>query len=360
MKKTTPFQIRRVKRYRSARYASESPENMIGYAAWLSWAFPKKLVKGAVTLLLLAGLSLGAVGCVDDDITFENDKQEQTDGDAAKTSDGDAEESIDGDSLIDGDGLIDGDLITDGDYDYLDGGDVYPTDGDIVTDGDDPTDGDDVVDGDYDLIAGEMVECEPGDMACNDDGNLAICTDDYYFEHVNCAEECTESFGVDYFTYGCDAENEVNPCLCEYGQIDGGMVECSPEEVYCDDNSLVTCPDYYPIYTECDTYCSETYGPDYYSLGCDAEAEDPCQCEYGMIDGDWVECLPEDVSCDGNSMVTCDDYYPVYTDCDTYCSETYGPDYFSMGCDAEQEEPCQCEYGIIDGDFEEVNPEDVE
>jgi len=209
MRHSSPFRIRKIKRYRGARYASESPENMIGYAAWLSWAFPQKLVRGAVTLLLLAGLSMGLASCGDEDYedhgptdgippdgdyysdgdldTEDNNTEHYdiTDGippDGDYYSDGDLDTEDDNtehyditDGKPDGDYYPDGDFITDGDkvdhYDLTDGIDIdgdysdYYPDGDLDTDGEDHPDGDLVTDGDnhldYDMTDGLDMESYP-------------------------------------------------------------------------------------------------------------------------------------------------------------------------------------------------------
>ena len=145
---------------------------------------------------------------------------------------------------------------------------------------------------------------------------------------------------------------------------DGPGPQCTPGQVWCaDQGATVVFCDLDGMTTtssSCSDYCVATSGPDYYSTGCDSEAADPCMCEYGVIDGEPVECTPGDVYCeDDYTAMVCDDYSYTPVDCNDYCQDEYGPDYYSIGCDAEAEEACQCEYGIIDGDWAECTPGDV-
>jgi len=130
---------------------------------------------------------------------------------------------------------------------------------------------------------------------------------------------------------------------------------CTPGDVWCDGQSTVAfCDDDGLSATayDCNTYCIETAGVDYYSTGCDADAADPCLCEYGIVDGDPPMCTPGDVYCEDEdtAMVCSDGYYYEPLECDAYCKEQYGEDAYAVGCDAEAEDPCLCEYGPVDGE----------
>ena len=140
--------------------------------------------------------------------------------------------------------------------------------------------------------------CNPGEMVCVDERTLGMCDDSYNFTTVDCEERCNEEHGIDSYTIGCDAE-AADPCQCVTDIVDGMMAECEPGDLYCaDDRTVAICEDSY-FYTshDCDERCRETHGPDFYSMGCDAEAEDPCRCEYGIVDGEAPMCDPGDVIC---------------------------------------------------------------
>jgi hypothetical protein len=332
MNPSSPFRFSPLKRYKNAHYGSESPEHMVGFAAWLAWRFPQKLVKGAIMLLLAAGLALGTPACVEDTIEYTDGDTEQTDGDVV--ADGDSE---DGDVVVDGD-TADGDVV-DGDN----------TDGDVVTDGD------------YDVTDGIDVECEPGDIACLDSATLGTCND-YFWQSISCENYCVQTFGEDYISYGCSEENAENPCGCEYGMIDGDYVECNPGDIACvDDATLSTCDNYFWESSSCSDICAQNYGEGYISFGCDAEASDnPCKCDYDVVVGEPVECNPGDLICvDENTLGTCDNYYWESISCADFCVEAFGSDYYSAGCNADNAENiCQCEYGIVDGEMVECTLEE--
>ena len=163
-------------------------------------------------------------------------------------------------------------------------------------------------------------------------------------------------YGLDSYTNGCDAEAD-DPCMCEYDIIDGDIAECTPGDFYClDDQNVAICNDDYWSWTEqnCNDYCHEVHGPEYSSYGCDSQAEEPCDCVYDVMDGMIAECTPGESYCvDDDTVVVCDDDEYSWTehDCDAYCTDTFGEDYYATGCDAEnQTNPCGCEYGIVDGE----------
>ncbi len=71
----------------------------------------------------------------------------------------------------------------------------------------------------------------------------------------------------------------MNSSLCEYGIVEGGMMECSPGDTTCiDDDTLGVCHDGIWSLQDCYDRCSEHYGSEYVSAGCDIEVEEPCQC----------------------------------------------------------------------------------
>jgi len=135
----------------------------------------------------------------------------------------------------------------------------------------------------------------------------------------------------------------------------GVMAECTPGDVMCADNeNLATCNEdyYYDAARSCEEICDEEFADSSaYSLGCDAQAEDPCQCQYDMVPGVMVECTPGEVQCrEDNQYVECtEDYYlSDPRSCDELCAES---DMMSYGCnEAVVENPCQCGYDILDGE----------
>lgn len=130
--------------------------------------------------------------------------------------------------------------------------------------------------------------------------------------------------------------------------IMGDIAECTPGDLYCQDpQTLMTCSEdrwsYEP--TDCDAYCQATYGPQSYTLGCDVNAWDPCNC-YDMLDGGIAECTPGTVWClDPDTVETCDPATGslVSTDCTTWCHEHFGATSTAAGCDATRlDNPCGC------------------
>jgi len=188
--------------------------------------------------------------------------------------------------------------------------------------------------------------CDEGELQCFDGGELGLCEDGEW-RRESCEDICNASGGIDAYSAGCDATAE-DPCLCMYDIVDGIEVACGPADTHCaDDWTLATC-DEYGGYTsvDCNTYCSDTNGPDWYSMGCDTAAEDPCQCQYGIVDGEMAMCGPGEVYChDESTVAICDETgwdYRIAT-CDEYCVELHGEGFTSPGCDDSAEEPCQCE-----------------
>jgi len=72
-------------------------------------------------------------------------------------------------------------------------------------------------------------------------------------------------------------------------------------------------------------------------------------------------CEPGDVSCkDPDTVVICNDdgSAETETDCAKYCLETTGYEPYGYECNAEAEDPCQCEYDIVSGCTATVYPSD--
>ena len=207
-------------------------------------------------------------------------------------------------------------------------------------------------------------ECDPGDIVCDALGNVSFCdADGQAWTTANCNEYCVETRGQDYWSMGCNTAAE-DPCLCEYGMIDGEWVECEPGDVMCSDETTVaTCDDYYWEHHDCDEICVQTYGAGAFAVGCDAAEENPCLCDFDIAPGVVAECTPGDVFCsDDTHYMICEDDRTTWTpmDCEDYCNETGGIDAYAIGCDATQVgQPCLCEYDIIDGDIAACTPGEV-
>jgi hypothetical protein len=200
-------------------------------------------------------------------------------------------------------------------------------------------------DGDPPEPDGDVPEplCDEGEARCLDTATAQTCEDGAWVTE-DCYATCEPDELGRYASWAyCD--ESVGECVCNYDIEEGIEASCMPEDVWCaDTETLITCPDYYEVYQNCNEYCAETYGPQSESYGCDATVTDnPCQC-YDMLDGDVATCTPGDVECWGsNTAAVCNEsYYFDSYDCGTYCVSTYGADYVSLGCDATLEEPCNC------------------
>jgi len=206
-------------------------------------------------------------------------------------------------------------------------------------------------------------DCRPGEIVCQTGDTLATCNaDGKSWTSQDCHSYCQpDDGGMPGYSEGCDV-NAEDPCQCQYDIVLGVMYECTPGEFACwDDDTVAFCDEDSWSWTEwnCDDYCTETLGEYSFSRGCNDEADDPCQCEYDIVDGDIAECTPGDfVSCkDEETAFVCDDNSWSWSEieCAEYCTDNFGSDYYSTGCDAESEDNfCGCEYGIVDG--EPVDP----
>ena len=129
--------------------------------------------------------------------------------------------------------------------------------------------------------------------------------------------------------------------------IQGDIAECTPGDIFCmDSQTLMTCNNGYSYdQTDCDAYCQATYGSQSYTLGCDVNVWDPCNC-YDMLDGGIAQCTPGAVECwDPNTIATCDPSSGsmLSTDCTTWCHEHFGATTTATGCDAMKlDNPCGC------------------
>ncbi len=359
----TPFKVKPVKRYGGARYHSEVGTELTARACWLSAIAPAKLVRGAVTLLLAASLALGVMACGDDTtIHIKPGGGENVDGDTDSGESGGTppplfclEEGLIFCADEDNVWSCENGLPVKRDCDEVcreERGSEYYS---IRCDDDDP---EDLCRCTYDIMEGEPAECVPGDLRCRDIFTAETCSDGYY-EAINCDVYCQENYGWEYYSIGCDNDNLDNACQCQYGMTDGEGVQCEPGDVQCrNDNTAKLCPNYSYVEVDCDLYCQQTYGSDYYSMGCDANTpENVCLCEYGVTDGEPAECQPGEAYCiDNDEIAVCsaDDYSFHLEFCSDYCRTYYGNDYYSTGCyESNYDNPCGCEYDIVDGDIAE-------
>lgn len=214
-----------------------------------------------------------------------------------------------------------------------------------------------VLDNNGNCVGPDPNDCNPGDLVCDDQILMTCNQDGNAWTSQACDAYCEDMYGPNSYSEGCDVQAD-DPCQCIYDIIDGDIAECTPGQIACwDDDTLATCNSDSYSWSEqsCNDYCVEVYGVDYHSNGCNAQAEDPCQCEYDIIEGIWVECTPGEFSCvdDDTASVCSADYYGWEdVDCNDYCSDNFGDDYFSTGCKADnsQDNICGCEYGLVDGE----------
>jgi hypothetical protein len=203
-------------------------------------------------------------------------------------------------------------------------------------------------------------ECLPGQVVCRGDSGYSTCNaDGETWANTDCEDYCRDMFGHDATVLGCD-EQAAQPCQCEYDITLGIMAICTQGDVYCKDEATVGFCDYQTLeydYQNCGEYCQETMGEDYYSKGCDAQASDPCLCEYDIIEGGLPVCTPGEFSCvdELTAQVCTTDYTWETRDCEVYCQETYGEYTETKGCVEGADDPCGC-YDIIDGDVAECTP----
>jgi hypothetical protein len=206
---------------------------------------------------------------------------------------------------------------------------------------------------------GDDPECLPGLVICRGETGASICNDDgQSWNNLDCLDYC----GPDAIAVSCDSE-AAYPCQCEYDIIDGGIGECFPGEMTCKDEiTLSFCDEDQMtwVHQDCQEYCQENYGQDYYTMGCDTGAEDPCQCHYDIMDGTIAECTPGEFYCSDEYIAqVCDEDGWSWNeiDCNEFCKEEYGEHSYSEGCDDQAGELCQC-YGIVDGEPLQCTPGD--
>ena len=266
------FKILPVIRYKRACYPSMSGESCIARACWLSYFFPKKIVRGMVALLLFAGLSLGAGGCDDDAVKEKPGMNVSVDGDSDTDRINDADLDVDSDT----DRVNDADLDVDSDSDYFNDNDNSNT-----------------------LIRFTCLDSTRVTLDYNDGSETGDCMDIC----VECCENCFEqNFGsIEYdelFCEGvthnfgwydyepwislawCDQEAD-QPCQCMYDSVPGVMHECCPEDMFCaGPDKLTFCTDGEMFSgLKCRDYCLAFFGPEYTPCICsEADLDNICGC----------------------------------------------------------------------------------
>ncbi|MBN2724995.1 MAG: hypothetical protein JXR95_13075 [Deltaproteobacteria bacterium] len=152
---------------------------------------------------------------------------------------------------------------------------------------------------------------------------------------------------------GCNVLFEEKVC-----EVEGARCDTASVTEICVENEE-------PRYVDCWDYCDDGSAP-LLSAECNPDAENPCYCEYDILDGMVETCDPGDFMCTGDDSIkycvteTEDFGYYDYRQCNDYCASVYGIGYISyQGCtDENTENPCNCEFEIIDGDMPICTPGD--
>jgi hypothetical protein len=148
---------------------------------------------------------------------------------------------------------------------------------------------------------------------------------------------------------GCYLKVDVTPEPPEPVPVCGGGDDGPwPNQPVCRDGDLEYCEGSNVVTRNCDEHCESGMG---YSNGCDAQAADPCLCQYDIVAGSPPPVMPDELRCvDDWTLEQCEGYECQQRSCDEVCQETHGYDWYSLGCDLSVEDPCQCEYGLIGGE----------
>ncbi|MFH1807731.1 MAG: hypothetical protein ABIJ09_03245 [Pseudomonadota bacterium] len=342
------FEIRPVARYSGARYPGVRPPRHDEGDEGVRKPGPVRL---AFTALLIAAISLGLVACLGD---LRGKLQDRFD--VVTSADGGG--GGDGGTGDDGGDIIMGEMVE------CSPGDLHCDDADtLATCGDDylytrqscaeicedrfsasgewgyslgcDIDAADPCQCQEDMIDGGMPACFPGDVYCADDTTLVECGDDYSMNSVDCETYCDAQYGDPAaYSLGC-SDDAADPCQCQYDLEMGVMAVCMPGDIACESgNVLATCADYDYQRQDCDDTCA---AQGQISLGCDVNAQDPCQCEYDIAIGDVAVCTPGDVICfdEATAGVCNDGQVHDAVPCEEHCRQTQGDDYTSIGCDAQ-------------------------
>jgi len=364
MKKSSPFTVQKIKKYRKAHYGSESGVNLIGHAVWLSWRFSQQVVKGAVALLLFAGVSMGAISCEEAEVISDGDRENE-----ATTN------CVENDYKCPTEWTIETCDTETGKFkqainceDYCideNGPDYYSSYGCDINKKDDPCNCR------YAVVDGDIGDCETGETRCDENGNLNTCNkiNHGWESYTGCSEICANK-DPNLVSKGCDETNTDNPCLCSEDQ------SCKQNEVKCTAYSTIrSCNTETGIFNDhkmCSDYCSEIYGSEYKSSGaCSETRNNPCYCVYEfdnvfLCSLDGLE-IGEQLCIGKTEILLCkslnqDDLYGepqsvrYRTICANYCKTLPGyeniDETIPVNCDPEDKnqdgELCEC-YSVADG-----------
>jgi hypothetical protein len=205
------------------------------------------------------------------------------------------------------------------------------------------------------IIDGGIQECYPEDLICNENGEVGTCVEEdglLHYQWQDCSSYCLDKFGSEYYPWGqCSLEDQENLCQCEYDIIDGGIGLCMEDDFYCgEDSTINVCNDSSTDYENitCSDWCTVEFGEGFVPRGdgcIDSDTNNPCGCDYDMMDGFAGECTLDNLICVSDTVVgICDENQEYkYFRCDELCKDEFGYEYSSTGCDNDPENPCKCE-----------------
>ncbi|MBU1221918.1 hypothetical protein KKF34_11000 [Myxococcota bacterium] len=211
--------------------------------------------------------------------------------------------------------------------------------------------------------------CEEPGFSCATPHVGEFCNENLERTIVNCWDYCEN--GYDIVLDATCTGNAENPCSCRYDTIDGMIGECYDGDFYCLEDGISWCEatggDYgYYETRSCQDHCTEEFGPEFVSHGaCSNEnPENPCNCEYDIIDGDMPACTPGEFYCTEAGIEWCVPggygYFETRT-CTDHCKVEFGDEFVSYGdCSLDNpENPCNCDYDGIDGGMPACTPGDM-
>jgi hypothetical protein len=302
----SPFHVRPLRRYRKARYGSETPENLTAWACWLSWQYPRKAAKGAAVLLCAAALVLGggAIGCNNDKIHVGNADRDAVETELVRERD-DGEMELEGskETEVDSDpdpheywgpeGADVAELIHEPDLEEW--GEPEPDRAEDTSSDPEP----DMEPYTSDVDPNDLEESETyGPIACIDNKTARVARSNGMEETVSCLDYCREELENQIIREHemvslawCDPEAE-DPCQCMYDALPGSMHYCLPGEWFCSDDDTVL----YCTYSEnfhglsCREFCIAFYSLNHEPTGCDeTNPINACGCTDPDGDGDEVD-----------------------------------------------------------------------
>ncbi len=284
------FKLKPVKRYHGARYYSEMGLTLQARACWLSTIVPARLARGAVTLLLAAGLAFGGMGCEGKLI-----EEVEPDGDLPPVNNGVCEE---GEVRCNDETTVG--VCRDGRFRFLTCNkycskfvsDEYTSQTNRCSE----SDPENLCSCGFDFTIGdgEPVMCRTGDIICHEEQTIGICDNRNFYQYTDCGQYCEDNFGKGFCPTVCKADQPDNLCGCRYNITDGTAQECAPGSIRCMDDHygnkdwVGICVEGHYQYQKCKSYCIETFDPGWYPRDCDADKPDDfCGCHQKTApDGD--------------------------------------------------------------------------